>query len=81
MSWFILFSTANSEYALPVWASYTFVTFCVQQNVAVDVCSLDQDLGLLQQGCDITGGLYLRIPQLQGLLQYLLVMHGIFFIH
>nr|CAD7420199.1 unnamed protein product [Timema poppensis] len=35
--------------------------------------SLDQDLGLLQQGCDITGGLYLRVPQLQGLLQYLLV--------
>nr|CAD7572441.1 unnamed protein product [Timema californicum] len=41
-------------------------------NVTIDVCSLDQDLGLLQQGCDITGGLYLRVPQLQGLLQYLL---------
>jgi len=82
MSWFILFSTANSECALPVWTSYTFVTFLVQQNVALDVCSLDQDLGLLQQGCDITGGLYLRIPQLQGLLQYLLVMGGgIFYIH
>lgn len=78
MSWFILFSTENSECALPVWTFYMFVTFLVQQNVALDVCSLDQDLGLLQQGCDITGGLYLRIPQLQGLLQYLLVMQGIF---
>jgi hypothetical protein len=46
----------------------------VPQNVTLDVCSLDRDMGLLQQGCDITGGLYLRIPQLQGLLQYLLVM-------
>ncbi|GLG98672.1 Uncharacterized protein GBIM_05280 [Gryllus bimaculatus] len=42
------------------------------KNITIDVCSLDQDLGLLQQGCDITGGLYLKIPQLQGLLQYLL---------
>lgn len=40
----------------------------------VDVCSLDQELGLLQQGCDITGGNYLKIPQLAGLLQYLLVI-------
>ncbi|XP_071441018.1 general transcription factor IIH subunit 3 isoform X1 [Hetaerina americana] len=42
------------------------------KNVVMDVCSLDQDHGLLQQGCDITGGLYLKIPQMQGLLQYLL---------
>jgi len=37
------------------------------------VCSLDQELTLLQQGCDITGGNYLKVPQLAGLLQYLLV--------
>lgn len=43
-----------------------------KQNVVIDVCSLDQHLSLLQQGCDITNGLYLKIPQLQGLLQYLL---------
>jgi transcription initiation factor TFIIH subunit 3 len=65
---------------MPFGTSYTFVTFLVQQNVALDVCSLDQELGLLQQGCDITGGLYLRIPQLQGLLQYLLVMQADFWI-
>lgn len=39
----------------------------------MDVCSLDQELTLLQQGCDITGGNYLKVPQLNGLLQYLLV--------
>ncbi|KAG5329140.1 TF2H3 factor, partial [Acromyrmex charruanus] len=41
-------------------------------NVILDVCSLDQELTLLQQGCDITGGNYLKVPQLAGLLQYLL---------
>ncbi|KAJ4441321.1 hypothetical protein ANN_11176 [Periplaneta americana] len=55
------------------YMNYMNVFFTAQkQNVTLDVCSLDQDLGLLQQGCDITGGLYLHIPQLQGLLQYLL---------
>lgn len=44
------------------------------QGVILDVCSLDQELSLLQQGCDITGGNYLKIPQLAGLLQYLLVI-------
>ena len=42
-------------------------------NVVLDVCSLDHDLNLLQQGCDITGGKYLKIPQIQAMLQYLLV--------
>lgn len=55
------------------YMNYMNVFFTAQkQNVMIDVCSLDQDLGLLQQGCDITGGLYLRIPQFNGLLQYLL---------
>ena len=52
----------------------------------LDVCSLHQDLTLLQQGCDLTGGIYLKIPQhneqpqLAGLLQYLLVSLFIIFI-
>ncbi|CAM1320749.1 GTF2H3 (predicted) [Pycnogonum litorale] len=41
-------------------------------NVAINVCMLDKDSSLLQQGCDITGGQYLKIPNLDGLLQYLL---------
>lgn len=53
--------------------AYMNVFFTAQkQNIVLDVCSLDYELGLLQQGCDITGGLFLKIPQLQGLLQYLL---------
>lgn len=54
--------------------NYMNVFFTAQkQGVVIDVCTLDQHLSLLQQGCDITGGLYLKVPQLQGLLQYLLV--------
>lgn len=55
------------------YMNYMNVFFTAQkQNVVIDVCSLDQHLSLLQQGCDITNGLYLKVPQLQGLLQYLL---------
>lgn len=43
-----------------------------KQNVVIDACILDNDSGLLQQACDITGGIYLKIPQPLGLLQYLL---------
>ncbi|XP_060763608.1 general transcription factor IIH subunit 3 isoform X2 [Neoarius graeffei] len=41
-------------------------------NVLIDACVLDSDSGLLQQACDITGGLYLKIPQKTALAQYLL---------
>lgn len=68
----ILVVTGSADSASQ-YMNYMNVFFTAQkQNVTLDVCSLDQDMGLLQQGCDITGGLYLRIPQLQGLLQYLL---------
>ncbi|KAK6192788.1 hypothetical protein SNE40_004201 [Patella caerulea] len=43
-----------------------------KQNVVIDACILDNDSGLLQQACDITGGMYLKVPQMSGLLQYLL---------
>ena len=48
---------------------------CMFQNVVVDACVLDNDSGLLQQACDITSGIYLKVPQMSGLLQYLLVSH------
>ncbi|XP_017771590.1 PREDICTED: general transcription factor IIH subunit 3 [Nicrophorus vespilloides] len=55
------------------YMNYMNVFFTAQkQNVVIDVCALDQHLSLLQQGCDITSGMYLRVPQMQGLLQYLL---------
>lgn len=42
------------------------------QNIVIDCCMMDEDSGLFQQGCDITGGQYLHIPNTAGLLQYLL---------
>ncbi|GAB1608153.1 general transcription factor IIH subunit 3-like [Argonauta hians] len=43
-----------------------------KQNVIIDSCILGDDSSLLQQACDITGGTYLRLPTVSGLLQYLL---------
>ncbi|XP_045475098.1 general transcription factor IIH subunit 3 [Harmonia axyridis] len=68
----ILVVTGSNDSASQ-YMNYMNVFFTAQKlNVVIDVCALDQHLSLLQQGCDITGGLYLKIPQLQGLLQYLL---------
>ena len=69
----ILIITGSGESASQ-YMNFMNVFFTAQkQGVLIDVCSLDQDLSLLQQGCDITGGLYLKVPQLAGLVQYLLV--------
>lgn len=55
------------------YMNFMNVVFTAQkQNVVIDACILDNESGLLQQACDITGGIYLKIPQLLGLLQYLL---------
>lgn len=49
------------------------VFFTAQKlEIVIDVCALDKTLSLLQQGCDISGGQYLCLNQLEGLLQYLL---------
>lgn len=56
------------------YMTYMNVFFTAQKlNIILDVCALDGAKTLLQHGCDITGGQYLRLPQLDGLLQYLLV--------
>ncbi|KAJ6650178.1 General transcription factor IIH subunit 3 [Pseudolycoriella hygida] len=68
----ILVVTGSNECASQ-YMTYMNVFFTAQkQNIVLDVCALDKSLTLLQQGCDITGGQYLRLPQLEGLLQYLL---------
>lgn len=44
-------------------------------NIPVDCCMLGQDSGLLQQGCDITGGVYLKVEEnSEKLLEYLIWM-------
>lgn len=53
--------------------TYMNVFFTAQkEKVVIDICALDNALVLLQQGCDITGGQFLKVPQIDGLLQYLL---------
>ncbi|XP_036142404.1 general transcription factor IIH subunit 3-like isoform X2 [Monomorium pharaonis] len=68
----ILVITASNDSATQ-YMNYMNIFFTAQRmNVILDVCSLDQELTLLQQGCDITGGNYLKVPQLDELLQDLL---------
>ncbi|TRY66275.1 hypothetical protein DNTS_026231 [Danionella cerebrum] len=55
------------------YMNFMNVIFAAQKkNVLIDACVLDSDSGLLQQACDITGGLYLKIPQRAALTQNLL---------
>ncbi|UJR22339.1 hypothetical protein I4U23_025401 [Adineta vaga] len=44
-------------------------------NVPIDGCILNNDSSLLQQACDLTSGIYLRVPDPNGLLQYLLWLY------
>lgn len=44
-----------------------------KQHVTIDSLVLGQDSGLLQQACDMTGGLYIKVPNQHSVLQYLLV--------
>lgn len=54
------------------YMNYMNAFFTAQKlAIPVDTCMVGQDSGLLQQGSDITGGLYLKVDQLGGLLQYL----------
>ncbi|XP_076843341.1 general transcription factor IIH subunit 3 [Brachyhypopomus gauderio] len=68
----ILVVKAAEDCALQ-YMNFMNVIFAAQkQNVLIDACVLHSDSGLLQQACDITGGLYLKIPQKTALAQYLL---------
>uniref|UniRef100_I3K6A3 General transcription factor IIH subunit 3 n=1 Tax=Oreochromis niloticus TaxID=8128 RepID=I3K6A3_ORENI len=68
----ILVVKAAEDCALQ-YMNFMNVIFAAQkQNILIDACVLDSDSGLLQQACDITGGLYLKIPQKVALAQYLL---------
>jgi len=67
---FVISSTGDSA---AQYINYMNVFFTAQKlNIPLDVCMLTQDSGLLQQGCDITGGVYLKVEHVDRLLQYLL---------
>lgn len=69
----ILLLTGSNECASQ-YMTYMNVFFTARKKkIVLDVCALDNSMTLLEQGCDITGGQYLRLPQTEGLLQYLLV--------
>ena len=54
------------------YMNFMNVFFTAQKlNIPLDSCMLLQDSGLLQQGSDITGGLYIKVDALTGLLQHL----------
>jgi len=68
----MLVISGSSDSALQ-YMTFMNVFFSAQkENVIIDCCMMDADSGLLQQGCDITGGQYLHIPNVTGLLEYLL---------
>nr|XP_033810483.1 general transcription factor IIH subunit 3 isoform X2 [Geotrypetes seraphini] len=68
----ILVIKAAEDSALQ-YMNFMNVIFAAQkQNILIDACVLDSESGLLQQACDITGGIYLKVPQMASLLQYLL---------
>lgn len=55
------------------YLNFMNVFFAAQRKgVVVDSCVVETDCGLLQQGADITGGSYLKVPSMSGLLEYLL---------
>ena len=66
---FVMSATGDSA---AQYMNYMNVFFTAQKlNIPLDTCMILQDSSLLQQGSDITGGLYLKVDQLSGLLQYI----------
>lgn len=68
----ILVLSASGESASQYLNFMNVFFTCQKKNIIIDACVLERDSGLLQQGCDITGGKYMKVPNHTGLLQYLL---------
>lgn len=68
----LLVITASGDSASQ-YMNFMNVFFTAQkEGVLIDACVIEKDSGLLQQGCDITGGMYLKVQNIAALLQYLL---------
>lgn len=68
----ILVITASGDSASQ-YMNFMNVFFTAQkEGVSIDACVIEKDSGLLQQGCDITDGMYLKVQNIAALLQYLL---------
>ncbi|XP_065578974.1 general transcription factor IIH subunit 3-like [Artemia franciscana] len=68
----ILVITNGGESAAQYMTFMNVFFTCQKNSVLLDACVIGEDSNLLQQGCDITGGIYIKIPQPSGLLEYLL---------
>merc|ERR1711981_778955 len=67
----ILVMTASGSTATQ-YMNYMNAFFTAQKmNIPVDSCMLDRGSSLLQQGADITGGLYVKVPNLESVFQFL----------
>ena len=67
----ILVMTASGATASQ-YMNYMNAFFTAQKlGLPIDACMLEKDSGLLQQGADITGGLYMRVDNIDSLLQFL----------
>ncbi|XP_048582166.1 general transcription factor IIH subunit 3 [Nematostella vectensis] len=65
-------SPDDASHYMPVMNSI----FAAQKsNTCIDACVLYEHSGYLQQATDITGGVYLKIPETQALLQYLMWLY------
>ena len=68
---YLLVMTGTGDSAAQ-YMNYMNIFFTAQKMaIPIDICMIMQDSGLLQQGSDITGGTFLKVEQLGGLLQYL----------
>jgi transcription initiation factor TFIIH subunit 3 len=71
-------SNDSSQYFSSQYMNFMNAFFTAQKlDVVIDVCVANADLkqgstSILQQGCEITGGLYMSIPNIKAFLQYLL---------
>lgn len=69
-----IFSAQKKVSSLLLLFCPLYSTFLFVQAIPVDTCILSQmDSSFLQQASHITGGVYLKPPLQEGLLQYLLV--------
>ncbi|XP_076055541.1 transcription factor B4 [Oratosquilla oratoria] len=58
------------------YLNYVNTYLTAQKNgTAIDVCVFGNDCGLLQQGADITGGVYHKVTQVEDLMQTLLLLY------
>ncbi|XP_019850097.1 PREDICTED: general transcription factor IIH subunit 3-like [Amphimedon queenslandica] len=68
----LLVIRASTDAASQHIATMNCIFAAQKQNIPIDCCALWEDSSFMQQATDITGGIYIKIPEPAGLLQFLL---------